>query len=127
MLRFKLPQAADARSDRHAAAERIVFGEVDAGVLHGVDGGDDGELREAVELLFVAGLDVALRRKVGNLASEADAVAGGVESAQRRDPALAVEDAGPYFGNLAAKRSDRTQTRYDDAPLHGTFCCLRRK
>ena len=55
-------------------------------VLHGVDGRDEGELREAVKLLFVAGLDVALAAEVRHLASEAHAVAGGVESAQGAIP-----------------------------------------
>ena len=121
VLGFDLRQAADARTDHHAAAERVVLGEVDARVLDRVDGGHHGELREAIELLFVAGLDVARRRPIGDFAAEADAVVRGVETAQRGNPALAVADASPDFRDLAAKRSDRTQTRYDDAPLHGSF------
>ena len=68
--------------------------EVDAGVLDGVDDGHDGELREAVELLLVARLDVPGGRPIGDLAAEADAVVAGVETAQHGDAALAVDRRG---------------------------------
>ena len=126
MLGFDLPQPADARTDHHAAAERVVLGEVDARVLDRVDRGHDGELRETIEFLFVAGFDVAGRRPIDDFAAEADPVVGGVETAQRGNPAFAVADASPDFRDLAAKRSDRTQTSYDDAPLHGCLRAVRR-
>ena len=55
-------QSADARSQDHAAAKRIFLGEVDAAVAHGVDAGDHGELREAVDALGFVGRDVAVGR-----------------------------------------------------------------
>ena len=100
------------------AAERLFLGEIDAGVFHGIDAGDHGELREAIDPLGVFGGDVIAGRPIVDIAAELDFVLGGVEQADRVDAALALENAVPQIVDSAAQRGDRSQSGDDDAPFH---------
>ena len=88
VLGLDFPQAADARTDHHAAAERVfAWRSRCPSPCTASMRGDHGELREAIEPLLVAGVDVA--RGATNrtdLAAEADAVGRGVETAKRMRP-----------------------------------------
>ena len=56
------------------AAEGIFLGEIQARIAHRVDAGHQGELREAVEPLFVLGRDIVAGRPIVDVAGEIDFV-----------------------------------------------------
>ena len=126
-------QAADARAEDHAAAPGVVLREVDARVADGVDAGDQGELREAVEPLDVLGLDVAVDRPIADLAADADADSRPRRAARAdRRRSRRCKDASPELVHPAAERGDGANARYDDAAFHAKplrqrkFRCFRR-
>ena len=55
VLRFDLVKTADAGAEDDTAAKRVLFSEIETRVVHGVDAGDHGELRKAVEPLRILG------------------------------------------------------------------------
>ena len=61
VLLFEFVQPADAAADDDAAAEGVFLGEVQAAVLDGFEGGDHGELGEAVEPPDGLGVEELLR------------------------------------------------------------------
>ena len=63
--------------------------EVEAAVLDGRDGGDQGELGEAVQAAGGLGVEDGLGVEVLDLAAEVDLEGGGVELLDRADAALA--------------------------------------
>ena len=87
-------------------------------VAHGVDAGDHGELREAIDPLGILGRHVVAGRPIVDLAAEVDLVAGGIEQPDLVDAAFARENPLPEIFDLATKRGDRSQSGYDDAPFH---------
>ncbi len=102
MLGFDLVQAADAGAEDHAAAKRIFLREVEAGVAHGVDAGDHGELREAIEPLGILGRDVVAGRPIVDIAAEVDFELRGVEQPDRMNAAFARENPLPKILDLAS-------------------------
>jgi len=90
-----LVQAANARSQDHAAAEGIALGEINARVADRVDGGNHCELGEAVDPLRFLRRKVAFRGPVVDFAPEMDAILRGIEAADFVNAALATTHAAP--------------------------------
>ena len=87
-------------------------------VAHGVDAGDHGELREAIDPLGILGRHVVAG--VQSWISPPKWTLWPVVS-NSSDPvnaAFAREDSLPQIFDLAAQRSDRAQPGYDDASFH---------
>jgi hypothetical protein len=121
LLHLDLAQAPDPGSQDHAAAEGIFAGEIEPRVPDRVDSRDHRKLGEAVQPLDLLAGDVPLGREVDDLPGEPDPEPRGVEQLQRVHAALAIADTGPHLLHLAAERSDQTQSRYDNAPFHGSL------
>src|SRR5690606_30516154 len=92
--------------------------EVDARLVHGVDRGDEGELREAIDSLGILRVDIAVGRPVMHVAAELYLVVGGVEALEVVNAALAGEDALPQLFDLTAERGDGAHACDDDSSFH---------
>ena len=120
-LRFDLVQAADARAEDHAAAEGVFLGEVDAGVAHGVDAGDHGELREAIDAAWHP-WPTCSRRCVQSWTSPPKWTLWPAVSNSRIVwmPLSPRRIALPEVFDLATERGDGSQSGYDDTPFHAS-------
>jgi hypothetical protein len=126
MLLLDRLDAADARADDDAAAEAVFLVEVDAGVLHRVNGRGESELAEAVEAFGFADVDAVLRDvEVRALAADLDGVGAGVPAGDRLDAALAGAQRVPNLVDALAERGDDSQSGNDyAATAHWSSCQL---
>ena len=95
-LLFDFVQTADARTNDHAAAERIFLGKIEPALAHGVGAGDHGKLREAIDPLDFFGREIFFAGcPIENFAAEFDLESFGVEQLQQMNAALAAQNALP--------------------------------
>jgi hypothetical protein len=118
VLSFDLGESADARAEDHAAAERFFLGEVDSRIVHGVDAGNQRELREAIDALLLLAIDVAFGRPIVDIAAEAHFVMRGIECSKLVNAAVAAQHLIPEVVDLAAQGGDGANTGDDNTTFH---------
>ena len=118
VLFFKLIQAADAAAGDDAATVRVFLAEVDAAVLDGLDGGDQGKLREAVEVAGDLGVEVRFRVEVLDLAAKMNLERRSIDLLDRANAVAAGADCAPELLDIGGQGVDRSHSGDNNAPGH---------
>ena len=114
-------EAADAGADVDADAVGDLRRDLEAGVLHGLVRGGDGEVDEAAHLAGLFFIDEQERVEVLDLGRKADGMAGEIEGLDLSHAALACKQAVPDFGGGFADPADEAEAGDDDATLLHTL------
>ena len=114
-------EAADAGADVDADAVGDLRRDLEAGVLHGLVGGGQGEVDEAAHLAGLFFVDEEERIEVLDLGGEADGVAGEIEGLDLGHAALAGQQAFPDLRRGFADPADEAEAGDDDATLLHVF------
>src|SRR5207237_9105239 len=107
---FQLSQAAAGAAGDDARAVRVFLAEVDAAVLDGLNGGDQGKLREAVEMADDLGVEVRFRVEVLDLAAKMNLERRSIDLLDRANAVAAGADCAPELLDIGGQGVDRAQS-----------------
>ena len=122
VIRFDRADSAYSGAHRNAIAMRIRFVDREPGVLERLHRSGDAVVHELVALARFLRLEVLAEVEVANGARETRGERAGVELVDGLDPADAVADVLPTFGNRVTDGGNQAEPCYDDAPFrHGRY------
>ena len=113
---LQLVDAADARAEHHRGARGVLVVHVDARLRHGLVGGDERVLHEALEAARLLLRQAIFRGvEIGHLGRDAHLVVACIEVRDGAHAAALAHDGIPQRLNAHARRRDGAHARDDDA------------